>query len=113
MYITNLLFSHYEIKYVVAHLYSLDSSYKALFHNALVSHLLDQYYEEVKNKVDTRLRTSQFFNFYTDKSNNICKDRIIDFLAHAPPGCGTKGSCFYIHSESNGAKTMDAKIQAA
>ncbi len=38
--------------YVSPHLYGLDSSYKASSHGALVGPLLDQYYEEVKDKVD-------------------------------------------------------------
>ncbi len=113
VYITNLPFSHYENKYVAAHLHGLDSSYKALSHGALVGHLLDQCYEELKDKVDARLHAPWFFNFYTDKSNNTRKDRVINFLAHAPKRCGTKKGCFYIHSESNGARTMDAKTQAA
>lgn len=105
--------SQYENKYVAAHLHGLDSSYKAPSHGALVGHLLDQCYEDVNDKVDARLRAPRFLNFYTDESNNIRKDRVINFLAHTPKGCGTKGRCFYIHSESNGAKTMDAKTQAA
>ena len=113
VYMTNLPFSHYENKYVATCIHSLDRSYEAPFHGALGGHLVDQYYEEVKNKVDARLRALQFLNFYTDESNNIRKDRIINFLAHAPKRCGTEGGCFYIHSESNGARTIDAKTQAA
>ena len=83
---TKLPFSYYKNKYVAAHLHGLDSSYKALSHSALVGHLLDQCYEEVKDKVDARLRTPRFLNFYTDESNNIRKDRVINFLAHATKG---------------------------
>ncbi len=86
---------------------------KAFSHGVLVDYLLDQCYEEVKDKVDARLRAPRFLNFYTDESNNIHKDCVINFLAHAPKRCGTKRGCFYIHSESNGARTMDAKTQAA
>ena len=97
---------------MAAHLHGLDSSYKAPSHSALVGLLLDQCYEEVKGKVDARLHTPRFLNFYMDESNNICKDRVINFLAHAPKSCSTERGCFYICSESNGAKTMDAKAQA-
>lgn len=45
-----------------------------------------------------------------DKSNNICKDRVINFLAYVSKGCGTERGYFYICSESNNAKTMDAKV---
>ncbi len=110
---TNLPFSHYENKYVAAHLHGLDSSYKAPSHGVFVSHLLDQCYEEVKDKVDARFRAPRFLNFYTDESNNIRKDSVINFPSHAAKGYGTEGGCFYIHSESNGARTMDAKTQAA
>ncbi len=117
VYMTNLPFSQYENKYVAAHLHSLDSSYEALFHSVLMGCLIDQCYEEVKKKVDARLRGPWFLNFYTDESNNICKDRVINFLAHTPKACGTKRGCFYIHSESNsesnGGRIMDAKTQAA
>ncbi len=110
---TNLLFSHYENMYVAAYLHGLNSSYKASFYNALVGHLLDQCYEKVKDKVDARLRTPRFLNFYTDESNKICKDRVINSLAHAPKRYGIERGCFYIYSESNGARTMDGKTQAA
>ncbi len=113
VYMTNLPFSHYKNKYIAAHLHGLDSSCKALSHDALVGHLLDQCYEEVKDEVNARLRAPRFLNFYTDESNNIRKDRLINFLVHLPKGCGIEGGCFYIHSESNGARTMDAKTQAA
>ncbi len=113
VYMTNLSFSHCETKYVAAHLHGLDSSYKAPSHGALVDHLLDLCCEEVKDKVDALLCTPQFLNFYTDESNNIRKDRVINFLAHAPKRYGTEGGCFYIHSESNSARTMDAKTQAS
>lgn len=79
----------------------------------LVGHLLDQCYEEVKDKVDARLRAPQFLNFYTDESNNIRKSRVINFLAHASKGCNIEKGCFYIHSESNDIRTMDAKTQTA
>ncbi len=111
VYITNLPFSHYENKYVAAHLHVLHSSYKALSDSVLVGHLLDQCYEKVKDKVDARLLAPRFLNFYMDKSNNICKDCVINFLAHAPKRCDIEGGCFYIHSESYGARTMDAKTQ--
>ena len=52
VYITNLLFSHYKNKYVTAYLYDLDSQYKLLSHNILVSYLLDQYY--VKNQKQSK-----------------------------------------------------------
>ncbi len=107
---TNLPFSRYENKYISAHLHDLDSSYKAPSQSALVGH---QSYEEVKDKEDARLRTPRFLNFYMDESNNIRKDRVINFLAHVPKGCGTERGCFYIHSESNCARTIDAKTQAA
>ncbi len=63
--------------------------------------------------MNARLRAPRFLNFYTDESNNVCKDRVINFLSHAPKGCGTERGYFYIHSESNGPRTMDAKTQAA
>lgn len=110
VYMTNLLFSHYENKYVAAYLYGLDSSYKASSHSAFVGHLLDQCYEKVKGKVNARLCTPRFLNFHTDESNNIRKNRVINYLAHAPKGCGTEGGCFYIHSDSNDAKTMVSKL---
>ncbi len=113
VYMTNLLFSHYENKYVAAHLHCLDSLYKAPSHGALVGHLLDQCYEKVKDKVDARLRAPRFLNFYTDESNNIRKDRVINFIAHAPKECVTERSHFYIHFESNIARTIDAKTQVA
>ena len=112
VYITNLPFSHYNNKYVATYLYNLDFSYKAPSHGTLVGSLLNQCYEKVKSKVDAWLYTSQFLNFYMDKSNNIRKDRVINFLTYTPKGCSTKRGCFYIRSESNGAKTMDAKAQA-
>lgn len=77
VYMTNLPFSHYENRYVAAHLHGLDSSFKAPSHGALVGHLLDQCYEEVKDKLDARLRAPRFLNFYTDESNNIRKNRVI------------------------------------
>ncbi len=109
VYMINLPFSHYENKYVAAYLHNLDSFYKALSHGALVGLLLAQCYEEVKGKVDVRLRTPRFLNFYIDESNNICQDRVINFLVHTPKSCDTEGRCFYICSESNSAKMMDAK----
>ncbi len=78
-----------------------------------MGHRLDQCYEEVEDRVDARILASQFLNFYTDESNNIRKDHVMNFLAHAPKGCDTEGGCFYIHFKSNGARTMDAKTQAA
>ncbi len=62
--------------------------------------------------MDAQLHISRFLNFYMDESNNICKDRVIHFLAYAPKDCDTKRRCFYIRSKSNGAKTMDAKAPA-
>ena len=52
-------------------------------------------------------------NFYTDESNNIRKERVINFIVYAPRGCGTDGGAFYLHSEINGSKTMDADTQLA
>lgn len=61
--------------------------------------------------MDAQLYTPRFLNFYTDESNNIHKDRVINFFAHTPKGCGIEEGCFYIHSESNSAKTIDAKAR--
>lgn len=112
VYMTNLPFIHYENKYIVAHLHGLDSSHKPPSYNTPVGHLLDQYYEKTKNKVDAQLCAPRFLNFYTDESNNICKNRVINFLTHTPKSCGTKRGCFYIYSKYNGARTIDAKIPA-
>lgn len=95
--------------YVATYLYGFDFSYKAPSYSILVGLFLDQYYEEVKGKVDARLCTLQFLNFYTDKSNNICKNQVINFLVHVPKGCSTERGCFYIHLEFNSAKIMDTK----
>lgn len=111
VHLTNLQFCNYESKYVAVHLYSLDLYYKASSYVALVGLLLDQSHKKVKVKMDAQLCTIQFLNFYIVKSNNICKDRVINFLAHAPRNCNTKRRCFYICSESNNAKIIDVKVQ--
>lgn len=91
---TNLLFSHYKNKYVAAYLYSLDFSYKALFHGILVGSFLDQYYKKVKSKVDAWLHIPRFLNFHTNKSNKIYKNRVTNFLTHVIKSYGTKGEVF-------------------
>lgn len=110
---TNLLFNHYENKNIVTHLHSLDLLYKPPSYYILVGHLLNQYYEKIKNKVDIQLSALWFLNFYTNKSSNICKNQLITFLAYTPKGCSIKEGCFYIHFESNNAKIMNAKTQAS
>ena len=86
---TNLLFSHYENIYVAAHLYNFYSSYNynTLSHSHFVSNLLDQSYEKIQNQVDAYLQASGFWNFYTDKSCNTRKDKIISFIAQIPESC--------------------------
>lgn len=112
MYITNLSFSYYENKYVAAHLYDLNLSYKTPFHSIFMDYLLDQYYEKVKNKVNAQLSAPWFLNFNTDELNNICKDCVISFLVHILKGYNTKRGYFYIYSEFNSIRNIDAKIQA-
>lgn len=55
MYMTNLSFSYYENKYIIAYLYDLDSSYKVFSHGTLIGHLLDECFGKVKFKVNARL----------------------------------------------------------
>lgn len=111
VFMNNLPFNHYENQYVRDHLYHINSKYFVPDHKALSGHILNECYGTVYNKVAKQLQAARWLNFYTDESNNIRRQRVINFLAHAPPGCGTDGGCFYINSEINGSKTMDAGAQ--
>ena len=111
IYISNLPFGHYEDPYVREHLYHINNKYVAPDRKALSGHILNECYGDIYSKVELRLKAARWLNFYTDESNNIRRERVINFLAHAPPGCGTDGGCFYINSEVNRSKTMDAATQ--
>ena len=111
IYMTNLPFNHYENRYVKDHLLHLSPKYATPDRKALSGHILNECYGDVRIKVELRLDAARWLNFYTDESNNIRRERVINLLAHASPGCGTDGGCFYINSEINGSKTMSADIQ--
>lgn len=111
VYMNNLPFGHYEDKYVRDHPFHINPKYLPPERKALSGHILAECYRVVYSKVEIRLRAPRWLNFYTDESDNIRRERVINFLAHAPPGCGTDGGCFYWNSEVNGAKTMDAETQ--
>lgn len=63
--------------------------------------------------VDAGLQTPQFFNFYIYELKNICKDYVINFLAHVLKSYSKEKNCFYIHSGSYDAKTQRSKTQTA
>ena len=109
----NLSFKQYEDSYVRDHLYYINRDYKPPEAKALSGHILNECYGAVYVKVDLRLKASRWLNFYTDELDNVRRERVINLLAHASPGCGTEGECFYINSEINGSKTMDADTQLA
>ena len=113
VYMCNLPFTHYENNYVLDHIKGLKPTYYPPGSKPLSRHLLDECYGDVKKKVDLRLRTARWLDFYTDESNNIRKERVINFIVHALRGCGTYGGAFYLYSEINGSKTMDADTQLA
>ena len=111
IFMNNLPFSHYENQYVKDHLHYINPKYVAPHHTALSDHILNKCYGAIYNKMEKRLQATRWLNFYTDESDNIRKQRVINFLAHVPPGCDTDGGCFYINSETNGFRTMNTEAQ--
>ena len=73
-------------------------------------HILNDCYYIVCIKVDLRFKFSRWLNFYTDESNNIRKERIINFLVHVLSDCDIDEEYFYINFEINGFRIMDAEI---
>ena len=111
IYMGNLLFNHYENKYIKDHFYYINPKYTLSDYRALSGYILAKCYDIVSDKVERELDVSRWLNFYMDESNNIKKQRVINFLVYAFSGCDIEGGCFYIKSEINGSKTMSAKIQ--
>lgn len=71
IYILNLSFNYYESFYILAYKYSFYCSYKPFKQKLIVDIFLDKAYQTIKIKVDTELASSDYLNFFIDKSINI------------------------------------------
>ena len=111
IYMNNLLFNYYENKYVKDHFHYVNSKYTLPNHKALSNHILNNYYNTIYKKIDRELQSSRWLNLYINESNNIKRQRVINFLTYAFLECDSEGECFYIKSEINNFKTMNTKTQ--
>lgn len=112
VFMANLLFTHYKNPYVKTFYLNLSPKCKMPDHKALSGLLLDQCYNETQKKIQQRLDRSQYLNFYTDRSDNIRKKQVVNFLVNVHKS-GLKKGCYYLEQEINGSKTMDVTAQFA
>ena len=82
VYMTNILFNHYEDFYVIESFNVLHSTYKFFSRKAITEKLLDEAYEAIKLQIMKRLNICNHFNFFTDETVNIRKKRVINFCCH-------------------------------
>ena len=111
IYMGNLSFNHYENKYVKDHFHYVNLKYTLSNHKALSDHILNDCYDTVYGKVNRELQSSRWLNLYTNESNNIKRQRVINFLAHVFSEYDSEGECFYIKSEINDFKIINAEAQ--
>ena len=111
IYMNNLLFNYYENKYVLDHFHYVNFKYTLPNHKTLSNHILNDCYNTVYEKINRKLRSLRWLNLYTNESNNIKRQRVINFLTHAPLEYDSEGECFYIKSKINDFKIMNAKAQ--
>ena len=90
------------------HLYHINNKYALPDYRALSDYIINNCYETIYSKIEMRLKAVRWLNFYTNKSNNIRKERVINFLAHASPGYDIDEEYFYINSKTNESKTINA-----
>lgn len=113
VYMTNLPFNHYENTYVQEHELALYPAYKGPNRKQMSRPLLDEAYTTVKRKVDAQLDICNYLNFCTDKTTNIRKERVINLCYHIPPTATFNEGRFHLKAETEVARTITAKIQAA
>ena len=108
VYINNLSFTHYQNPYVKNHLYYIDFKYVPLEIKVLSDHILNECYDIVYIKVFLRLKIARWLNFYTNESNNIRRERMINLLTHASSRYNIDEKCFYINFEINDFQIINA-----
>ena len=112
VYMTNILFNHYENSYVIESYRLLHSGYKFFYRKLIAERLLDETYETIKFQVMKRLNACNHLNFFIDETANIRKERVINFCCHVPSSNFSLGGRFHLKAIAEVSEKMDAATQA-
>ena len=93
------------------YIYNLNTRFTLPDYRALNNHILNKYYDTIHIKMNLQLKASRWLNFYTNKSNNIRRKRIINLLTHVSLEYDIDERYFYINSKINDSKTINIDTQ--
>ena len=106
VYMTNISFNHFESLYVIETFRLMHFDYKSFNRDLIAKILLSKTYKATKNQIMQRLNVCNHLNFFTDKTINIRKKRVINLCCHLP-----LGGRFHIKIGAEISEKINAAVQ--
>jgi hypothetical protein len=106
VYMTNLLFNHFENSYVIAYHQVFNSKYKFSNYTLVRENLLNEVYETIKCKIKQKINVCNYLSFFIDETSNIRKKRVINLCCHV-----FNKKEFHLKTMIEIAEIMNANVQ--